>query len=62
MKKDIVITKVMEDRWREAQQFEKGFAKSTISSGDDWNRWWKDKFDDYNILRGRTFPNVLEGV
>ena len=34
--------------------------QETLSSDDDWNLWWKEKFDNYDFLEGQTFPNVLE--
>lgn len=48
------------EKWKRAQEFELQFAKQTIASGDDGNLWWQVKFDNYNILAGLTFPNVLE--
>jgi len=54
------ITKVSQDRWVSAQTSELKFAHATINSGDDWNRWWMERFDYYNPIKGQTFENVLE--
>ncbi|KAF5052826.1 Methyltransferase domain protein [anaerobic digester metagenome] len=55
-----VITQVEETKWQLAQKFELQFAQDTIDSGDDWNKWWSEKFDHYDLLKGQDFPNVLE--
>ena len=55
-----IIRKVNEERWKYAQNFELEFAKNRIESDDDWNLWWKQKFDGYSILEKRHFNNVLE--
>jgi SAM-dependent methyltransferase len=60
MKKEHVIRSVPEARWREAQEFELQFAEHAIIQNDDWNLWWRDKFDGYRLLHGKTFENVLE--
>lgn len=55
-----LIRKVENERWKEAQEFELKFAKDTIEADDDWNRWWSEKFDDYSLLSGKSYRNVLE--
>lgn len=55
-----VVHKVENDIWIKAQEFELNFAKHAIASGDDWNRWWLEKFENYDLLAGKTFTNVLE--
>lgn len=55
-----LVRHVDSEKWKRAQEFELQFAKLTIASGDDWNLWWQEKFDNYNFLAGLTFPNVLE--
>lgn len=31
-----------------------------MRSGDDWNAWWYEQFDQYRSIRGEQFCNVLE--
>lgn len=54
------ITSINAERWHEAQQAEMKYAIKNISSGDDWNRWWYNQFDQYKSIRGERFVNVLE--
>jgi len=48
------------ENWKRAQNFELQFSKQNITGGDDWNIWWKEKYDNYKFLDGLTFNNVLE--
>lgn len=57
---DHVIKQIDKNRWKMAQDFELQFAKNTMESDDDWNIWWAEKFDNYEILNGKFFSNVLE--
>jgi hypothetical protein len=34
---DVIITRVSEDRWREARVFELDFARQSLKARDDWN-------------------------
>ncbi len=54
------VTAVSKDRWVSAQKFELEFARASIESDDDWNKWWVSQFDQYSELHQKTFPNVLE--
>ncbi|NIT04303.1 methyltransferase domain-containing protein [Candidatus Saccharibacteria bacterium] len=56
----VVITNVNRARWLEAQKFSLESASRSYESGDDWNHWWKEKFDGYRVLEGKKFENVLE--
>lgn len=47
-------------RWKQAQESERKFATTNILEGDDWNLWWREKFDNYNCLKNRVFKNALE--
>lgn len=60
MNESHIIQKVDTDRWKQAQEFELKFAQQAIGSDDDWNRWWYDKFERYDVLKNRHFNNVLE--
>jgi len=60
MNEDHIIQKIDNKRWTQAQEFELQFARKTIESDDDWNRWWYEKFDKYAILNKRHFENILE--
>jgi len=57
---DHLITRVDHRRWLEAQQFETEFAHSSRHERDDWNLWWRDQFEGYEALAGRSFSRVLE--
>jgi len=54
------VTKVSRDRWQKAQAFEVEAITSIMGTHDDWNRWWKNKFDGYKVLKGKSLPRVLE--
>lgn len=60
MSSRVIITKVDRSRWLEAQKFGRESASRNYESGDDWNYWWKKRFDNYRSLKGKTFTNVLE--
>lgn len=60
MSESHIIQKVDNDRWKQAQKFELKFAQQMIESDDDWNQWWNDKFERYEVLKKRHFNNVLE--
>lgn len=55
-----IVKKVDNERWKQAQKFELKFARQTIESDDDWNRWWYEKFEQYSNLKNKHFNNVLE--
>jgi|WetSurMetagenome_2_1015567.scaffolds.fasta_scaffold176402_1 SAM-dependent methyltransferase len=55
-----VVKKVQNTRWKEAQNFELKYSQLTIGQDDDWNRWWRERFNDYSIIKGKHFSNVLE--
>lgn len=59
-KQQIIITKVDKSRWSKAQKSEFHFAEDTHDTGDDWNGWWKKEFDNYKVLKGKSYKNVLE--
>lgn len=56
----MIITRVSEDRWKQAQAWEKEIQKKIAAKGDDFNYWWFEKFDGYKVIRNRIFYNVLE--
>ncbi len=58
--KKVTVTKVSTERWRKAQAFEVEAIYSIMGAHDDWNRWWKDRFEGYKVLQGKKFPKVLE--
>lgn len=43
-------TKCNEEEWKNAQIFEKNYWRTRPFDGDDWNKWWAEKFDDYSFL------------
>jgi SAM-dependent methyltransferase len=55
-----VITRVDEQIWARAQEFEKTFAAATMNHGNDWNDWWATKFNGYEAISGKSLKNVLE--
>jgi SAM-dependent methyltransferase len=56
-----IVRKVGDERWKRAQESERQVEEDyLIDAGDDWNSWWYEKFDKYNLLSGRTLDNVLE--
>jgi SAM-dependent methyltransferase len=60
MEENHIVQKVENCRWEQAQDFELNFARITIESDDDWNKWWFEKFDNYAILKKKHFPDILE--
>jgi SAM-dependent methyltransferase len=52
--------KVSAKIWKRAQIFELEFARNNFYESDDWNEWWKQKFNKYKLLSGKKFANVLE--
>jgi SAM-dependent methyltransferase len=56
----IIVTKVDRSRWTEAQKNELAFAEQNHHTGDDWNGWWEEKFDNYKTLAGKRFADALE--
>lgn len=55
-----IVRRVEKERWEQAREFELKFARDTIATGDDWNNWWLEQFDQYLFLQNKTFENVLE--
>lgn len=55
-----IVRSIDQQRWEEAQKFERQFAKKTFARDDDWNIWWQTKFESYAVIAGKTFENVLE--
>ena len=58
-KKGGLIAKVSQERWAIAQENEKNFWERHGVEGDDWNGWWKDKFDNYNFLENVDYINTI---
>ena len=56
----MIITKVTPARWQQAQAWEREISKRIAAKGDDWNKWWFEKFDGYKAIWGRYFNDVLE--
>jgi len=54
------ILKVDENRWQIAQDFELEFAQRHYNDGNDNNHWWSEAFDNYRVLWGKHFSNVIE--
>lgn len=56
-----IISRVDRARWEEAQAWEReAQINYIIGKGDDFNDWWSEQFDDYRVLHGKQFNNVLE--
>ena len=55
-----IITQVSQERWQQAQAWERDAQKKIAAKGDDYNYWWFDKFDGYRAIHGRQFADVLE--
>lgn len=58
--KQVIVTKVSKGRWQAAQAFEVEAIRSVVEAQDDWNHWWRNKFDDYRLLKGKHFKSVME--
>ena len=56
----VIISKVENYRWNDAQKFELEFAQKSVNSGDDYNFWWYSAFDKYLSIQNHLLPNVLE--
>jgi len=54
------VLQVDNECWKKAQAFELKFAASTIARGDDYNQWWFERFNEYQVLHNKHFSNVLE--
>ena len=55
------IVKVTKERWEKAQRTErKHWMEIGKDAKDDRNYYHKDKFDNYNSIKGRVFKNALE--
>ena len=54
-----VVDKITQEKWNEAQRHELHEWDCQPSDGDDWNNWWKDKFDDYKFLEGETNTHTV---
>jgi len=44
------LIRVDHKRWEDAQTFEKECWINSVHLGDDWNFWWREKFDKYNSV------------
>jgi len=55
-----MITRVDQERWARAQEFEKTFAADAMEHDGYWNDWWAAKFNHYEAIRGKSFENILE--
>lgn len=53
-------TKVSEERWKQAQRWEEEVWLNLPKEDEDWNSWWFEKFNNYEILQNREFNSVLE--
>jgi SAM-dependent methyltransferase len=54
------VLRVDSARWQAAQEFELQFAEQSAPAGDDYNLWWREAFNRYEVLQGRRLPDVLE--
>jgi len=56
----VSVTRIPEARWQEAQAWERReWEKYANPTGDDWNKWWADKFGGYAFLP-RQLGDVAE--
>lgn len=55
------FTNISRERWaNEAQLMELRCWINTEEDGDDHNKWWCEKFDNYKSVTDRNFKDVLE--
>ena len=47
------------NRWVAAQKWELEYWSNHNSDGDDWNYWWKEKFNNYSFLN-TEYASLLE--
>jgi SAM-dependent methyltransferase len=55
------ITYVDHKRWIEAQEFEEKCWQDAWTLQDDWNNWWKNQFDGYEILE-ENLPDDIRAI
>lgn len=53
------ITKIDHERWIKAQEFEKKCWDEAWYLGDDWNKWWYEKFEQYSVLE-KNLPDDVQ--
>jgi hypothetical protein len=51
---------LLSDRWIEAQNRECREWRGLAHRTDDWNIWWKEKFDNYFFVKDRNINSILE--
>lgn len=56
------IIKVDHERWIAAQQYEEKTWIENFHLGDDWNNWWKEKFDSYSIIEKHFGDGELDAL
>ena len=58
------IIRVDHERWLLAQQYEKKTWDENFQLCDDWNSWWKKRFEDYSLieehLRDKKNISIIE--
>lgn len=56
----MIVSKVSPERWQQAQEYEVKAAQSIAKRGDDYNYWWMEQFNNYDVVKGQYFESVLE--
>lgn len=54
------VTKVTEDRWQKAQEWELATWLGSPKDSEDWNGWWYDHFKGYEYLNSFNINSILE--
>jgi SAM-dependent methyltransferase len=54
------VTKVSDDRWRQAQKYEEACWFESLNAADDRNYQHYLTFDRYKIIEGKRFDNAIE--
>lgn len=55
------LIKCTKEKWQKAQNNELlSWVNSGRTDGDDWNVWWKTKFNNYEFLKDKNINSILE--
>ena len=53
--------KCSEEEWKAAQKTEFSvWGGFNVGDGDDWSEYWKENINNYDDIKGKHFPNVIE--
>jgi SAM-dependent methyltransferase len=53
--------KASEQEWNTAQHVEFSvWGGYNVGDGDDWSEYWKENMDNYDLIKGKYYKNVIE--